>query len=155
MSMREFVCGFLMSGGEVALVSKTRPAWQLGKLNGVGGEVLTNEDPLVTMCREWCEETGDKTAYPWQEFMMLQEPDGTIVHFFRAETEVPEPGGPLLALPPTNDVGESLGWYDLDHLRSASRGYTDRLIPNLHWLLPMAFMDAYHVDGQVRGASHD
>jgi 8-oxo-dGTP pyrophosphatase MutT (NUDIX family) len=54
-----YVVGFLFSEDEsrVLLVWKNRPAWQDGKLNGVGGKIEAGETPLQAMEREFKEET--------------------------------------------------------------------------------------------------
>lgn len=54
-----YVVGFLFSEDEsrVLLVLKNRPAWQEGKLNGVGGKIEAGETPLQAMEREFKEET--------------------------------------------------------------------------------------------------
>lgn len=41
----------------VLLIRKAKPAWQKGKLNGVGGKIEPGEKPLVAMVREFFEET--------------------------------------------------------------------------------------------------
>ena len=48
--MREYVCGFLFSPDrkKVLLIRKRRPAWQAGKLNGVGGKV---DSTLIIVAR--------------------------------------------------------------------------------------------------------
>ena len=51
----------------MALIQKKRPAWQAGKLNGIGGKVETTEDSTSAMVREFREETGvDTPAKAWQ-----------------------------------------------------------------------------------------
>jgi 8-oxo-dGTP pyrophosphatase MutT (NUDIX family) len=54
-----YVVGFLFSQDEskVLLVWKNRPAWQNGKLNGIGGKIEAGETPLQAMEREFKEET--------------------------------------------------------------------------------------------------
>jgi len=54
-----YVVGFLFSEDQsrVLLVWKNRPAWQNGKLNGVGGKIEAGETPLQAMEREFKEET--------------------------------------------------------------------------------------------------
>ena len=39
--MTEYVVGFMLSidGEDVALIRKERPAWQKGRLNGIGGHI--------------------------------------------------------------------------------------------------------------------
>ncbi len=45
--MKRWVVGFLFNTkGEIALISKTHPEWQAGKLNGVGGAVEGEETQL-------------------------------------------------------------------------------------------------------------
>lgn len=55
-----FVVGFMFDAElqHVQLILKNRPAWQDGKLNGIGGKVNQGEDSLVAMLREFWEETG-------------------------------------------------------------------------------------------------
>ena len=40
-------------GGIVVLTHKNRPAWQAGKLNGVGGKIELLESPVAAMVREF------------------------------------------------------------------------------------------------------
>ena len=59
--MKEYVVGFAFDGeGNVALIEKTKPAWQRGRFNGIGGkiEVDQREKPVDAMSREFFEETG-------------------------------------------------------------------------------------------------
>lgn len=49
---------FSLDRKEVLLIEKKRPAWQRGKLNGVGGRIEQNELPYHAMRREFREETG-------------------------------------------------------------------------------------------------
>ena len=56
--MKKYVVGFLFQGDKVALIQKNRPAWQKGKLNGIGGHIEENETPLSTVDREFFEELG-------------------------------------------------------------------------------------------------
>lgn len=54
-----YVLGFAFTpDGKVALINKKRPAWQDGKLNGIGGKVEITEDSVSAMIREFKEETG-------------------------------------------------------------------------------------------------
>lgn len=54
-----YVLGLLFSedASRVLLVWKNRPAWQNGKLNGIGGKIEPGETPLQAMDREFVEET--------------------------------------------------------------------------------------------------
>ncbi|HRU10630.1 MAG TPA: NUDIX domain-containing protein, partial [Thermoanaerobaculia bacterium] len=63
--MIKYVLGFAFDDlGRVALVQKERPAWQSGKLNGVGGHIEGHEEVLDAMVREFYEETG-VTVVDW------------------------------------------------------------------------------------------
>lgn len=57
---QKYVVGFLFSADRrhVALIRKNKPAWQAGKLNGVGGKIEPGEAPYDAMVREFAEETG-------------------------------------------------------------------------------------------------
>lgn len=62
--MKRYVVGFMFDGRfeKVALIRKLKPAWQAGKLNGIGGKVeVSDEDELAAMVREFREETGSET----------------------------------------------------------------------------------------------
>lgn len=147
--MQEYVCGLVRVGGLVLLVRKNHPAWQMGRLNGIGGHVAPDESPLDAMVREWREETGTAIPPPlWQEFQQLRgtTPDRTgspwLVHFFRAvvdDLDV-EPGQ-------LNDSGEELVFRSLDVSTDPDWLHPDRAIANLAWLIPMAHLDPTYVEG--------
>lgn len=61
--MIRYVVGFMFSPDRkyVALIRKTHPDWQKGKLNGVGGHVMNGEGYQAAMVREFLEETGVAT----------------------------------------------------------------------------------------------
>ena len=67
--MQEYACGFLFSldRTRVLLIRKRRPAWQAGKLNGLGGKVEPGESFHDALVRELCEELGIAiaAATPW------------------------------------------------------------------------------------------
>lgn len=65
-----YVLGFAFLGNRVLLIRKTKPAWQAGKLNGVGGKVEPFDADLeAAMIREFREETGITTQVgQWHEF---------------------------------------------------------------------------------------
>ena len=58
--MNNYVVGFAFTEDKqsVLLVSKLRPDWQIGFLNGIGGKIEDRETPLRAMNRECYEETG-------------------------------------------------------------------------------------------------
>lgn len=83
--MNEWAVGFLVDDARerVVLIRKNRPAWQEGKLNGVGGKVEPGETAYRAMAREFVEETGYDGPLAWERYVSLDWSDG-VVHFFRA-----------------------------------------------------------------------
>ena len=127
---KEYVVGFLFGADSyrVALVEKKRPAWQAGRLNGIGGKIEPHEEPLAAMTREFEEETGAHLT-GWRQFLVLSGTDWRVYFFTRQY----EPGD-MKPLQTTTD--EKIGWYKVDDvLRSA------KPLPNLRWLLPLALDD--------------
>lgn len=128
--MKQYVCGFMRdSTNKIALVRKNKPKWQAGLLNGIGGGVEENDGSAhYAMCREWKEETGIRFM-DWQFFAELRF-DDCAVHFFKDSVES------LPYLQTVNDIGEAI---EIHNYATAVR-FTD-MIPNLKWLLPLAFED--------------
>lgn len=123
-----YVAGFLIAGQQVLLLRKSKPEWQAGKLNGVGGKIEVGELPADAMVREFREETGITEELAWHERVVLSGQDGSWrVAFFVAEW----PGsGP----PPQQTVAgtdEPAAWYLLHNL------YHLPVIGNLRWLVPL------------------
>lgn len=112
-TIQEYVCGFMFDRDmeRVVLIRKSKPQWQAGKLNGVGGKVeiketvkavpgLTSgfhiyETPPEAMAREFLEETGYRTRpQDWRLFRterfglaasnVSDAKHGAIVHFLFA-----------------------------------------------------------------------
>ena len=103
---KKYVVGFLFSDerNRIALILKSRPEWQAGLWNGIGGkietfkartaggqDVLREESPLMAMVREFKEETGVE-LYEWEHFATTRgfggysadDVNGWEVHYFRA-----------------------------------------------------------------------
>ncbi len=68
---QEYVLGFMFSPDfkKVVLIEKTKPAFQAGKINGVGGKIEPGETPEQAMIREFSEEAGLLTT--WTQFATL------------------------------------------------------------------------------------
>jgi 8-oxo-dGTP diphosphatase len=67
---QDYVLGFVFNNdkSEVALMRKTKPEWQKGRLNGIGGKIESGETPIEAMHREFREETGFETnKLYWRE----------------------------------------------------------------------------------------
>jgi len=111
------VIGFLFDGnGHVLMIEKNHPAWQKGRLNGIGGKIERGETPLQAMVREFREEAG-ATVTSWREFAVMTG-DGYKLNLFTATETV--------KLNPTTDEGP-IRWYPVDSLP-----------PNMRFLIPMA-----------------
>lgn len=88
--MINYVVGFAFSvdGDHVALIRKTRPKWQAGCLNGIGGHIDTTDiNDAAAQTREFLEETGVVIAADqWQVFAVLRGQDYRVT-CFRAFTD--------------------------------------------------------------------
>lgn len=122
----EYVCGFYFDSKfqQVVLIWKNKPAWQKGKLNGVGGKIEKEESPITAMRREFHEETGILHG-EWVDLVVLTGDDwrvyffcaiGKVNEFEYAESQEEEEVAKI-------EVGRL---HEYDH------------IPNLEWLVPMA-----------------
>lgn len=72
-----YVLGFFFSQDkkEVIMIKKTKPDFQKGKLNGVGGKIEPQDiSPHHAMCREFYEETGVTIpGIMWQNFATITD----------------------------------------------------------------------------------
>jgi 8-oxo-dGTP diphosphatase len=67
---------------KLILMRKNRPAWQAGKLNGVGGKFEPGETGADCMVREFFEETGVQTEISdWHYFTKIVGRDGDVFFF--------------------------------------------------------------------------
>lgn len=125
-----YVVGFAFNTmrTDVVLIEKKRPAWQLGKLNGVGGHVEANESLTAAMSREFWEETNVKIPEAdWQYFAALTGKDWHV-SCFKAFT-----GQVYNVQSSTDEVVKIM------NVRSAIE--TERKIRNLSYLIPLALDD--------------
>lgn len=123
--MTEYVAGLCFdSAKRVVLIRKEKPAWQCGKLNGVGGKINPHELPVNAMRREFCEETGVK-VHDWDKFCLLTHREGVWrVHFFVAHCD---------------ETVRNVFSATRERVVVNDAPYVfDRMIPNLSWLIPMA-----------------
>lgn len=123
--MKSYVLGFAFDPKEksVLLLSKNRPEWQRGHLNGVGGSIEGDETPIQAMEREWGEEIYASPA-SWRLFARLSGKDWEC-YCFRASVEIS--GASAVE---DEDIME----VNLENRLPSS------IIPNLSWLIPMARM---------------
>lgn len=119
-----YVVGFMFDEREaqVLLIRKTRPSWQAGKLNGIGGRIEDGETPAEAMRREFAEEVGIECE-SWKYFCTLGDERDWQIDFFYAT-------GPIWdAQPLTDERPEIVNVSDISGVA---------VIPNLNWLIPMA-----------------
>ena len=64
---------FTPARDRVVLMRKTRPAWQAGRVNALGGKLHPGESPLAAARREVREEAGVDVP-DWEEFLVWDDP---------------------------------------------------------------------------------
>lgn len=137
--MQRYTLGFVfcdefVNGPHVLLTKKKRPEWQKGLLNGIGGHVEeTDHGWIVGMAREGLEEVGH--AFSWQQFAFMTGPSTNDrpafrMAIFRAWV------GFSTAFDLSSKTDEPLVWVPLREI-PITRSY--RMIPNLSFLIPMAY----------------
>lgn len=130
MSGQGYVVGFLVSPStdEVLLVRKNRPAWQAGRLNGIGGHIEPSEKPWDAMEREFQEETGLRVQ-PWEHMATMTFP-GAAIWFYRCRPA----GASVLLGEARTTTDEPIERHRITDLLAPGAA----IIPNLRWLLPLA-----------------
>lgn len=127
---QEYVLGFMFrpEKDRVALIRKSKPEWQRGKLNGIGGKV-ENESKYTAMVREFREETGVEThGQQWEYFCRL-EGSAFSVHCFTTVGDVYSCKTMEQEDVKIVDVNE------IDNRRNPPR---PQMVENLPWLIHLA-----------------
>jgi 8-oxo-dGTP diphosphatase len=86
-TIKSYCLGFAFDDlGRVCLITKDKPDWQKGKLNGVGGSIEPGEMPIDAMVREFKEETGvEVPIWRWTHFGTMQGIAGWQVELFHCQ----------------------------------------------------------------------
>lgn len=105
----------------VVLMRKTRPAWQAGRVNALGGKLLPDESPRDAAQREVREEAGVDVA-DWEEFLVWDDPVYRL-HVLRAFDDA--------ALRARTSEDQEVFLAEVHALPV-------ELIDNLRWLVPLA-----------------
>lgn len=124
--MAHYVVGFCIDIGydAVILIQKTRPEWQRGRLNGVGGGVERGESAHAAMVREFTEETGLFIA-SWKHFADMMTLRGDRVDFFVTLRD-------MATMPmPTSNTDETVTIVNISNLSAKDT------LPNVPWLIQM------------------
>jgi 8-oxo-dGTP diphosphatase len=81
---KRYVLGFAFDHEDnVVLIQKSKPEWQKGKLNGVGGAVESYDaSPAAAMAREFREETGGITEPEDWDYRITMKNDQWVVDVF-------------------------------------------------------------------------
>lgn len=133
-AIKNYVLGFLFSESleKVVLIKKNRPEFMKGLLNGVGGKIELDEEPLAAMQREFFEETG-VIVYDWIENGTLTGDDFIIHCFYSVYANVYEV---------TTKTDEVVGIYNFLEMDGLN------LVPNVSYLIPKAIQD-YQISNGV------
>jgi len=119
----KYVLGFMFNKNEtdVLLIEKQKPAWQRGKLNGIGGKVEFGEMNIDAIIREFKEECGIEQR-GWK-YIVSMYGDDWLVDVFTCTTDqvfdFKQTEAEKVCLIPLNELDK----YDT--------------ISNLYWLIPM------------------
>jgi len=131
-----YVVGFLFSEDlqKVVLIRKTKPEWQAGMLNGVGGKIEEMESPVEAMVREFEEEAGKRIeAALWNNFCTMtggfNGGESFNVECFYAVSNLSDV---------ESKTEEQVGVMPLDEVHLNAMEGQHSLIGNIPWLLSMA-----------------
>lgn len=133
MTRKDYVAGFMFDSNtnQLLLIEKTKPLWQRGKLNAIGGKIELGEKPLTAMIREFKEETGIHHT-DWVNFCVLEgEPKGggcTVpwrVYFYKAKGHIAD----------ARQIEEERPTIVYPHRLPI------HCLPNLWWLVPLAMSE--------------
>ncbi len=123
--MKRYTLGFIFNSAmdKVALMTKNRPDWQKGRLNGTGGHIDEGESSAECIAREVQEEAGITTSpTDWKLAATLGGPGWTMdvygLVYSGKEEDV------------KTCTDEEIVWYDLAPLPT-------NIISNVSWLVPL------------------
>lgn len=133
-----YVLALLFTPGRerVVLMRKTRPAWQAGRVNALGGKLLPGESPVDAARREVREEAG-VAVDGWEEFLVWDDPVYRM-HAVRAFDAAAERA----------HTAE-----DQEVFLAPVDALPAELIDNLRWLVPLALDRDVAAPVRVRSAA--
>lgn len=124
--MQQFTLGFIFDTSlkKILLVHKNKPAWQKGKINGIGGKLRKNESRKVGIRRETFEESGlIIPARSWTYVATIKDSPETTIYVLTAvyNNDLSDA---------KSKTGEKVQWFKTIKLPNTT-------ISNLMWLIPL------------------
>jgi 8-oxo-dGTP diphosphatase len=135
---RGFVLALLytMDERQVVLMRRTRPAWQAGRVNALGGGIIDGETPASAARREVREECGVDVA-EWTDVLVWEDAEYRM-HVMRAMSE---------------HAGEARTMEDQEVFLADVNVLPANVIDNLRWLVPLALDRDVAMPIEVRSAA--
>ena len=121
---------------QVVLMDKTRPAWQRGRVNALGGKLAPGESAAEAARREVREEAGVDVA-AWDTVLVWRDPQYTM-HVLRAFDDA---------------ARSACTAEDQRVFRAPVHALPANVIDNLRWLVPLALDRDVALPIEVRSAS--
>ena len=135
---RSFVLALLysMDGRRVVLMRRSRPAWQAGRVNALGGGIIDGETPASAARREVREECGVDVP-EWTEVLVWEDAEYRM-HVMRAFSE---------------RAAEARTMEDQEVFLADVNVLPANVIDNLRWLVPLALDRDVAMPIEVRSAA--
>jgi 8-oxo-dGTP diphosphatase len=121
---------------QVVLMRRTRPAWQAGRVNALGGRVMAGESAATAARREVREECGVDVA-EWREVLVWEDAE-YVMHVVRAVSDK--------ARDARTQEDQEVFLADVNALPA-------NVIDNLRWLVPLALDEHVALPIAVRSAA--
>jgi 8-oxo-dGTP diphosphatase len=121
---------------QVVLMRRTRPAWQAGRVNALGGKVMAGESAGTAARREVREECGVDVA-EWREVLVWEDVE-YVMHVVRAVSDK--------ARDARTQEDQEVFLADVNALPA-------NVIDNLRWLVPLALDEDVALPIAVRSAA--
>jgi|SRR5579864_4732790 len=140
--MINYVAGFLVDkiNESVLLIKKTKPEWQAGRYNAIGGKIEFGESPVDAMQREFHEEAG-VWIKDWTHRVTLTGGDWRVYFFIAfAEKEVLDKCH-LFA----HDKDEIIDIFGISNVVDLWSFTMRGIISNIRWLLPLCLDESVEI----------